>query len=66
MESDFAVGDPVWYEVAGRYGSTFAVPATVMALTPKRIVVEFKHWSDGRLVRRAARPHRVSRREQQA
>lgn len=56
----FDVGDRVRYEVAKKNGDSWQVWATVIATTPRRVVVEFSHWADGRPVRRAARPYRLS------
>ena len=56
----FEVGQKVWYEVATRGDKDdFRVAAVVVATSARRVTVEFNHWSDGRLVRRAARPHRL-------
>jgi hypothetical protein len=60
-EQALAVGDRVLYEVATRARGDFTVEATVVGFTPSRVVVQFSHWTDGRTVRRAARPYRVRR-----
>lgn len=59
---DFHVGDRVWYEVATRTGDDFRVPAVVRGLTRRRVIVEFRHWADGRKVRRRASVYRVEHR----
>ena len=56
----FEEGDLVWYEVSKKDRDDWRIPAVVIDLTPKRVVIEFAHWSDGHMVRRAARPHRLS------
>lgn len=61
----FAKGDLVWYEVARKDGDQFRVPAVVISATERRVLIEFSHWFDGRLVRRLARPHRISGRSGQ-
>jgi len=58
--SDFSAGQCVWYEIRTKDGRDFRVPAVVVEARPRRVVEEFTHWGDGRLVRRVARPHRVS------
>lgn len=62
METVFEIGDLVWYEVSKKDKDDWRIPATVVGVTPKRIIVEFAHWSDGHLVQRAARRHRVTHR----
>jgi hypothetical protein len=59
--TDFAVGDCVQYEVAKRDLTSFTVPAVVVGHTRRRVVVEFAHWDDGRIVQRAARPIKLGK-----
>jgi len=54
------VGSFVRYEVQRSNGESFPIAATVVGFTPKRIIIAFPPWRDGREIRRAVRPHKVS------
>ena len=60
IAEDFPIGMEVWYEVATQAAGDFRVAAVVVDHTSRRVIVEFKHWHDGRAVRRMARPHRLT------
>lgn len=54
----YTEGQRVRYEVR-HAGEDFSLPAMVVGSTGKRVVVEFRHWTTGRMVRRNVRPYRV-------
>lgn len=55
----FQPGDHVMYEVTKQAQDSFEVPAVVIEVRPKRVLIEFRHWSDDRVVRRGVRPHKL-------
>lgn len=60
FDHGFHVGQAVLYEIAKKDGGSWQMLSRVIAVTEKRVTVEFEHWDDGRLVRRSARPYRLS------
>lgn len=63
---DFEVGEWVGYDIHTQRGADWRISARVVGHTKTRVVVEFHHWETGDSVQRAARPHRLTKRAQDA
>jgi hypothetical protein len=55
--TDTPAGTHVLYEVQRRDGDSFQVPAQVVGATRTRVLIEFRHWTSGRAIRRSVRPY---------
>jgi hypothetical protein len=55
-------GTAVTYEMRKKDGTSFAIPARVLEDRGRRVLIRYRHWTDGRLIDSLVRAHRVKER----